>query len=182
MKKQFLTISIFLFFIAISAFLTINTSYAQQNKCGDNICDAFEQANQNVCPQDCSDGTLPELETMGTVTYKTFNKYNYPILYSIANKIGENLFLTIWIPFILTLILGDLFLKKGRRKLAFFSPILIYFVYLVIISFTLGSDGALAAFLLLMYISVFLPINYITLVLRFLLKYKKSIKKILIIN
>lgn len=184
MKKQFLAISIFLF-IAISSFSMINISVAQQNKCGDNVCDEFERANQNACPADClsvqlnqsrmPNNTLPELETIGMVTYKTFNKYNYPVLYPIVDAVGENLFLTIWIPFLLTLIFGELFLKKGRRVSAFFSPVSIYFIYLVMISFTLGSDGALAAFLLLMFVSVFLPINYIILALRFLLKYRMKL-------
>lgn len=174
MKKQFLATLIFLF-IGISAFSMINTSIAQENKCGDNVCDEFESANPNVCPTDCT----VNLITTRITERKIFNDYNYPILYPIVNKIldkiEENLFLTIWIPFILALILGELLLKKDRRILAFFSPVLIYFIYLVMISFSLGSDGALAAFLLLMYMSIFLPINYITLVLRFLFKYRKSI-------
>ena len=191
MKKQFLTKVMLLSFVLISAFSIINISYAQENKCGDNVCDEFERANPSACPKDClsvqldpsntPNDTLPELKTAGTITYKTFNKYNYPILYPIVNKVSdvveENLFLTIWIPFLLTLIFGELFLKKGRRVSAFFSPVSIYFIYLVMISFTLGSDGALAGFLLLMYMSVFLPINYIILALRFLLKYRKSIRK-----
>lgn len=188
MKKQFLTKLILLSFVLIFAFSIINISYAQENKCGDNVCDEFENANQNACPQDClsvqldqshtPNDTLPELKTAGTITYKTFNKYNYPILYPIVNKVSDiDPFAMVWIPFFLALILGELFLKRGRRVSAFFSPVLIYFIYLVMISFTLGSDGALGAFLLLIYLSVLLPINYIILVLRFLLKYRKSIKK-----
>lgn len=189
MKKQFLTKLILLSFVLIFAFSIINISYAQENKCGDNVCDAFEQANQNACPKDCLSAqldqshtlndALPELKTIGTVTYKTFNKYNYPILYPIANKVSDmDPLLVIFIPFFLALILGELFLKIGRRVSAFFAPVLIYFIYLVMIFSTLGSDGALGAFFLLLCASVLLLINYIILVLSFLLKYRKPIKKI----
>lgn len=176
MKKPLLVTLMFLFII-ISAFLTINVSDAQQNKCEDNVCDEFESANPNVCPTDCP------FEIITVKTEETYPNFFEKISNGIIDYSREYFAFTFPVALIFSLWIGFSVIKNKKSIFwSFFIPIFIYGGLIVHTGW--GDDFGLAVFFAFIIACIALFINYCILIIYLLLKPDRRVymmKKILII-
>lgn len=176
MKKQFLTKSIFLSFVLIFAFSIINISHAQENKCGDNVCDEFEQANKNACPQDCP------FEIITIRTEETSPNFFEKIFDDAIDYSREYFPFTFFVVLIFSLWIGFSIIKKKLSIFwSFFIPILIYGGLIVYTAW--GDDFGLAGFFAFITACIALFINYVILIVYLRLKpnHRAYMKKVLVI-
>lgn len=167
-------------FTVLSSFLMTNASIAQENKCGDNVCDAFEQINQNSCPQDCPFEII-------TIGIKETSPNFLEKIYDNAVDYSRGLFpFTFFAALIFSLWAGFSIIKITKNNklsifLSFFIPIFIYGGLIVYTAW--GDDFGLAAFFAFITACIALFINYVVLIIYLLLKpnWRIYMKKILVI-
>ena len=163
--------------IVVSGVVGDNFSFAQQYYgCGDNVCDEFEQVNQNACPQDCP------FEIITTNIEITSPNFFEKIFDNAIDYSREYFPFTFFAALIFSLWIGFSIIK---RKLSifwsFFIPILVYGGLIVYTAW--GDDFGLAGFFAFITACIALFINYCILIVYLLLKPGRRVymKKILLI-